>query len=200
MKYTRGKVALECGGKSERDNGNGSLMRILPAALWCKEKLEPEFIYKLSSLTHAHLRSKMACFMYASLIVEILNSNGEEKKAIVEHSLMTCKKYFESTMDEATAHEMDIYARLWDVDKFAVLKANEIRSSGYVVDTLEAAIWCFLQTENYKDCVLKAVNLGDDTDTVGAVAGGLAGAFYGLDAIPEKWIQVLPKLEWICSL
>lgn len=200
MNYARGMAALECGGKSERDNGNGSLMRILPAALWCKEELEPEFIYKLSSLTHAHLRSKMACYMYANLIVEILNSNEEEKKELVEHALMTCKKHFESAMDDATAHEMDIYARLWDVDAFAVLKENEIRSSGYVVDTLEAAIWCFLQTDNYKDCVLKAVNLGEDTDTVGAVAGGLAGAFYGLDAIPEDWIKVLPKLEWICSL
>ena len=77
------------------------------------------------------------------------------------------------------------------------LKENDIRSSGYVVDTLEAAIWCFLNTENYKACVLKAVNLGDDTDTVGAVAGGLAGLYYGLEDIPEVWVEILPKREWI---
>lgn len=66
-----------------------------------------------------------------------------------------------------------------------------------MVDTLEAAIWCFLNTENYKDCVLKAVNLGEDTDTVAAIAGALAGAFYGAKAIPKEWIEILPRLEWI---
>ena len=69
-----------------------------------------------------------------------------------------------------------------------------------MVDTLEAAIWCFLNTENYKDCVLKAVNLGEDTDTVAAIAGGLAGAFYGANEIPEEWVAILPRLEWIEEL
>ena len=81
-----------------------------------------------------------------------------------------------------------------------MLGEENIKSSGYVVDTLEAAIWCFLNTDNYKDCVLKAVNLGEDTDTVGAVAGGLAGLYYGIEAIPEEWIEVLPKKEWITEL
>ena len=83
---------------------------------------------------------------------------------------------------------------------FQQLDENEIKSSGYVVDTLEAAIWCFLNTDTYKDCVLKAVNLGEDTDTVGAVAGGLAGLYYGTEAIPEEWINILPKKEWIAEL
>ena len=65
---------------------------------------------------------------------------------------------------------------------------------------MEAAVWCFLTTDNYKDCVLKAVNLGEDTDTVAAVAGGLAGLFYGLEEIPKEWIHLLPKREWIESL
>lgn len=73
-------------------------------------------------------------------------------------------------------------------------------STGYVVDTLEAAIWCFLNTDSYKDCVLKAVNLGDDTDTVGVVAGGLAGLYYGITEIPAEWIELLPKKEWIIEL
>lgn len=74
---------------------------------------------------------------------------------------------------------------------------DEIKSSGYVVDTLEASVWCLLTTSSYKDCVLKAVNLGSDTDTVGAVAGGLAGALYGYDAIPKKWRDDLLKREYI---
>lgn len=68
---------------------------------------------------------------------------------------------------------------------------------GYVVDTLEAAVWCLLTTDNYRDGVLKAVNLGDDTDTVAAVAGGLAGALYSYEAIPKEWRDALIKRDYI---
>ncbi|MBQ2772786.1 MAG: ADP-ribosylglycohydrolase family protein, partial [Clostridia bacterium] len=74
--------------------------------------------------------------------------------------------------------------------------------SGYVVDTLEAALWCLLMTDNYRDCVLKAVNLGEDTDTIAAIAGGLAGALYGYEAIPQEWLGTLlcrDKIEVICE-
>lgn len=71
---------------------------------------------------------------------------------------------------------------------------------GFVVDTLEAALWCFLNTDNYKECVLKAVNLGDDTDTVGAVAGGMAGLYYGIEEVPNEWLEVIPKNEEILEL
>ena len=77
---------------------------------------------------------------------------------------------------------------------------DEIRSSGYVVDTLEAALWCLLNTDNYKDCVLKAVNLGEDT--VAAVAGGLTGMFYGVDAISNDWLNQLARrddIEKLCT-
>lgn len=97
-------------------------------------------------------------------------------------------------------HAIRRYLRLWNVSVFRSLPESEIKSSGYVVDTLEAALWCFLNTENYRDCVLKAVNLGDDTDTVGAVAGGLAGLYYGMDHIPKEWIEMIPKKEWIMEL
>ena len=66
-----------------------------------------------------------------------------------------------------------------------------------VVDTLEAAIWCVLTTDSYKSCVLAAVNLGEDTDTVAAVAGGLAGALYGLNSIPKKWLAALKRRDYI---
>ena len=76
---------------------------------------------------------------------------------------------------------------------------DEIKSTGYVVDTLEASIWCILHTDNYKDCVLKAVNLGGDTDTIAAVAGGLAGIIYGYEDIPIKWINNLQRKDIIDS-
>ena len=78
-----------------------------------------------------------------------------------------------------------------------VLPANKIKSSGYVVDALEAAVWSLITTDSFDQALLKAVNLGDETDTVGAIAGGLAGLFYGYDAIPEDWFSAIKRKEWI---
>lgn len=87
-----------------------------------------------------------------------------------------------------------------EIDKF---DRDEIKSSGYVVDTLEAAVWCFLNSCSYRECVLLAVNLGSDTDTVAAVAGGLAGIYYGCggkNGIPDEWIAQIPRKDWIKGL
>ena len=204
--FRKGIEPLECGGTSEWDNGNGSLMRILPAALWCCEELVEdvakckEFIFNTSSLTHRHLRSKMACLIFSKLIADLFTAEENDKMKIVEKSLAVWKAYFDSMEEKEIEAEKDHFGRLLDVEAFKNLKEEEIKSSGYVVHTLEAAIWCFLNTENYKDCVLMAVNLGDDTDTTAAVAGGLAGLWYGLESIPKAWINILPKKEWIVSL
>lgn len=80
------------------------------------------------------------------------------------------------------------------------MERDEIRSTGYVVDTLEAALWCLLHSDSYQECVLMAVNLGDDTDTVAAVAGGLAGILYGCggkSGILDEWISQIARREWI---
>lgn len=80
---------------------------------------------------------------------------------------------------------------------------ERIKSSGYVVDTLEAALWCLLKTDSYRDCVITAVELGDDTDTVAAVAGGLAGIYYGVggeNGIPDEWIDKIARKEWVKEL
>lgn len=87
-----------------------------------------------------------------------------------------------------------------NADKLKHIGSNEIRSSGYIVDSLEAALWCLLTTDSYKECVLKAVNLGYDADTIAAIAGGLAGALYGYEAIPQKWRDCLIKREYIEEL
>src|SRR5690606_19286825 len=95
--------------------------------------------------------------------------------------------------------ELSYYERLEDKD-FKSTSINEISSSGYVVYSLEAAIWCLLNTSSYKDCVLKAVNLGKDTDTVAAIAGGLAGLYYGYESIPEEWLNVIVKKDYVEDL
>ena len=74
---------------------------------------------------------------------------------------------------------------------------DEIQSTGFVIHTLEASIWCLLNTNSYKEAVLKAINLGDDTDTTGAVTGGLAGIIYGFDEIPKEWLDELKNKEMI---
>lgn len=196
MAYMRDEVkAINCGQKSELDNGNGSLMRIHPIVLYLynmeisvEEKIE--IIHNVSSLTHAHIRSKMACGIYAFILWELL------KEPIKESILVGLKKAKEFYNNEK---ELSHYSRLFE-KTFIVTKREMIKSSGYVVDTLEAAIWCLLTTSNYKDCVLKAVNLGGDTDTIAAIAGGLAGATYGYEAIPEDWRKTLIKRDYIEEL
>ena len=96
--------------------------------------------------------------------------------------------------------ELSYYGRLKELSEFAALPDEEIKSGGYIVDTLEAAIWSLLNTDSFASALLKAVNLGDDTDTVGAVAGGLAGLYYGYEAIPQKWLEEIKRREWIEQL
>ena len=140
-----------------------------------------------SELTHAHERSIMGCHIYADCLSFLLKEPTKE-------SLRAGIKFAEGDLDYLS--EFEHYKRIFEPD-FEKLSRDEIKSTGYVVDTLEAALWCVLTTNSYRECVLKAVNLGDDTDTVAAVAGGLAGALYGMEAIPEQWLCNLKKREFI---
>ena len=206
IRYGKGAEPLLSGGITEWDNGNGSLMRAMPTALYHREALAGEdvsgvqYVYDMSALTHAHPRSKLACFIYSKLVADILALDGD-KGDIVKQSLDWTKQYLTfKESDGLIREEMKSYDKIWDYDSFKKLPEEAIKSSGYVVDTLEAAIWCFVNTDSYAECVLKVVNLGDDTDTVGAVAGGLAGAYYGIDNIPEEWVEMIPRLDWIKEL
>lgn len=207
MNYSRGMDPTECGEKTENSNGNGSLMRIMPTALFhttdlAFDKLDnTEKIYEMSALTHGHARSKLGCLIYSKIISDILHKPDEDKVEVVKYSMKVLEKYLiMEEKDPEISEERETYKRLWNIDSFLEISIDEIKSSGYVVDTLEAALWCFLTTNSYKECVLKAVNLGDDTDTVGAVGGGLAGFYYGLESIPDEWINLIPKKEWILDL
>ena len=162
--------------------GNGALMRILPTMF-----LGDMDALAISRLTHNNRTTDLASLAYIRYAKEIMA--GADKKEALEVVF--------NTLNGAEEYE-DMIKRLnKNVDE------NRILSTGYVVDTLEAAIWCFLNTDNYKDCVLKAVNLGDDTDTVAAVAGGLAGIYYGINddnGIPHNWIDRLNDHERLKSL
>lgn len=201
-RFQKGTPALKCGCPGENDNGNGSLMRIYPAALYWhftnKGKLSTqeldEFIFDISALTHAHLRSKLACGIYAYALLHLLGRRT--KKSLCDGLYHAQMVYSEVP---AYASELKHFTRLFDVN-FPSLPEAEIKSSGYVVATLEAAIWCLLNTKSYEECVLKAVNLGSDTDTVAAVAGALAGCLYGLEGIPEKWFDGLLRKDMMADI
>ncbi len=149
------------GGSGERDNGNGSLMRIAPLAF---ADATDEEICEVSAITHAHRTSTESCIIFVELMRDVLSG------ALPSWALQ---------LKSAPEHE--------------------IRSGGFVRDTLKAATWCFVNTSSYEDCVLAAVNLGDDTDTTAAVAGALAGTAYGIEAIPREWIDTLRGKELIES-
>ena len=206
LSYECGTKATLCGGSEEHDNGNGSLMRILPASLMEYNRFEYESeiyirkIFDISAITHAHIRSKLGCLIYSYILIYILNSKDIEKSEIIRQAVSKVQSVISRSNLEIPDSEFHIYDRVWNCDKLITATEDEIKSSGYVVDTLEAAIWCFANTNNYKDCVLKAVNLGSDTDTVGAVSGGLAGLYYGIGDIPEEWLNVIARKEWIEEL
>ena len=200
--YERNPDPALCGGRKVTNNGNGSLMRIMPACLWCCAKgLDEEeavpLIDAVGSLTHAHLRANVACGLYWFMVREVLNGQGglaERLQAGLDRGFA----YYEKTLE--SQEEPEHYSRLKDLGAFAQVPAEEIRSSGYVVDTLEAVVWSLITTGSFREALLKAVNLGHDTDTVGAIAGGLAALYYGFEEIPPEWIAELKRKEWIGEL
>ena len=139
--------------------------------------------------------------IYTAIVGSVIRYSYLTKEEIVKKAVKNVRTYLSKyEKDKEILAEEETYNRLWDVETFEILLEDVIRSTGYVVDTLEAAVWCFLTTDSYKGCVLKAVNLGGDTDTIGAVAGGLAGAYYGIESIPDEWVNCIPKIEQIMKL
>lgn len=190
----------ECGGKGEWDCGNGSLMRISPLIFYCSKHPEADIlktVSEVSALTHAHERCKMCCYVYVKLGLALLNNSCTDNKELFKKAMAALMPELKARFAE---NETDLLSRLYDIDEFVKLDRNSIKSSGYVIDTLEASLWCFLTTDNFKDCILKAVNLGDDADTVAAIAGALAGLHYGYGSIPKEWLNKLLGKEKIYEL
>ena len=201
MNYGRGTDPLECGGISEYENGNGSLMRILPLAYYFRKRPDAaiefrmEIVHNVSALTHRHPISLIGCGIYINIAMKLLTSESS-LYICIEQGISEAFEYYEARMYD----DLQSYIRLKRLSDFVKCSEKDIKSSGYIVDTLEAAVWCLLNTDSYGQCVLKAVNLGDDTDTVGAVAGGLAGIYYGYEGISCEWVDVLAQRKYIEEL
>lgn len=186
------------GGIYVSENGNGSLMRILPLLDITKDlPIEERYLLanQVSSITHGHIRSVIACFYYLEFARQIVL--GTDKMKIYK-TVKTDVLNFINRIG-IVEREILIFERLLfnDITK---LQESEIKSSGYVLHTLEASIWCLLTTNSYSGAVLKAVNLGEDTDTTGAVTGGLAGLLYGFENIPTNWTNQLARKDDILDL
>ena len=156
-----------CGG--ERSNGNGSLMRIIPLAF---TYATDEDIENVSAITHAHALSKRSCVAFVRIARDLMAGKKVED---------AIRDVFADEADPLLANLSDIYA--W--------KREDVESSGYVLHTLGASLWCLANAKSYAECVLVAVNLGSDTDTTACVAGALAGIVYGMEGIPKEWLETL---------
>ena len=201
-RYKRYHEPLKAGNIDERSNGNGSLMRIMPSVLYCCDHVLPadeaiDIIHNVGGLTHAHIRANIACGLYYFMVCAILNEEGSLTNRL-QAGLDRGFAFYEAHL--ADHENLEYYERLRNLGSFGDMPEDSIRSTGYVVDTLEAAVWSLANTGSFADALLKAVNLGYDTDTVGAICGGLAGLYYGYDAIPVDWLAALQRRDWIESL
>ena len=199
-RYLTGEALERCGLDGEMDNGNGSLMRMLPMIfyIYLREGVEitpkaVELIYTVSGLTHANIVSKIACVYYVYIGINILLF-GDQR------GLQWCIKQGIEDVEEFVGSECGNvlnYTGMESLKDSLDLEEQDIQSTGFAVDSLEASIWCLYHTNSYKEAVLKAVNLGGDTDTIGAITGSLAGIFYGEDNIPVKWRANIQKYQYI---
>ena len=192
----RGVPPSQAGPRSEFDNGNGALMRILPLVfhqIWQAENLDLNAAWALTeavaSVTHGHPRSTLGCFLYLLAARGLVN--GLSPIAAYEQMQALANPWLQTGSIPAVVEDK-YYQRILS-GSIRDLVETEIKSSGYVVHTLEAALWCLLKHDTYAATVLAAVNLGDDTDTTGAVAGGLAGLAYGEGGIPAEWLAGLAR-------
>lgn len=199
--FLGGVPALKSGCAGDNACGNGSLMRIMPLALYLEVKYgnrslderTAEIIHNVSSCTHSHARCRMACGIYCGVMFRMCRMD-DLKEAVKGGVIDSLDYYRDKAAFNACRGEFEPLLSI------TALEEKDIRSGGYVIDTLKAALWCLLKTNSYDECVLKAVNLGRDTDTTAAVAGALAGMWYGEEGIHTEWRETLAKYDELKAL
>lgn len=187
----QGTSPLKSGDAHMETNGNGSLMRTLPLAYMFHSKNTPEdkkyqITKEVSAITHAHPLSVVSCYIYIDFALEVIQNKSLQDAF---QKIQADKgKYYKLLTTQEQSYFQNILEK--DLKSFS---EPAIKSSGFVIHSLEASLWCLLNSSSYKETVIKAVNLGEDTDTIAAIAGGIAGIYYGYDTIPDNWIRILPK-------
>jgi ADP-ribosyl-[dinitrogen reductase] hydrolase len=166
--------------------GNGSLMRCAPVALWHYDDTATRIEHSKTSseITHAHQECQWSCAIANELIAGLIRIGGRDAA-------------LDAAMDECRDAPGHIKKRV----SLAPGKArSELKPTGYVLDTLDCALWSLMNTDNAEECIVEAINLGGDADTTGAVAGAFAGAFYGENELPARWLDVLFERERLAAL
>lgn len=178
--YLSGVPLLQVANNDVLANGNGSLMRVLPLAIWHQgsDIQLIEDAYAQSHVTHAHLRSKVCCALYCLWARSILN--GLDIAAAWSDAVTKLRAYLKDKPDDL--EQLEYYIRPDELEKGT--------GSGYVVDCLKSARYALKQT-TYQDVIKTAIAFGRDTDTTACVAGGIAGLYFGFDSIPESWLAQL---------
>jgi len=196
-KVRRGESPKSSGETHKYSNGNGSLMRISPLiflrGLNTDEHLKN--IEEVSAITHGHRISIIACQLYVFIAIALMD--GKDFENAVRYGLLIIFSYYQDSPERG---HLKHFKRI--VEGISNLRSSDIKSSGYVIDSLEASLWSLSKSKSYGQAVLLAVNLGEDTDTIGAITGSLAGLIYGFDAIPDSWINVLVRkddIEDLCN-
>ena len=173
------------GSTDPKTAGNGSLMRLAPVVLWAHPDLAQakQLAADSSRTTHAAPEAVEACMLFAELMHRALDG---------------------ATKEEVLVASTSVYAepRVAAIARGDYLQRPEsgIRGTGYVIESLEAALWCFARSGSFEEAVLRAANLGDDADTTAAIVGQIAGAHWGFEGIPSHWRQRLQACEEICEM
>lgn len=201
-RYQKGVTPALCGSNKINENGNGSLMRILPMAFVLygkygihitRSKRAMEDIHKISGMTHRHPLAQSACGIYLAIAVRILN--GDTLHNAIREGVKAALDWYGS--HHRFSDCLDFWERISNPERFRWEDEETIYSGGYVVETLETVLWCLMNTTSYRECVLRCVNMGYDADSTAAIAGGLAAMYYGYDSIPAEWIEQLAAKEII---
>jgi len=166
------------GSTNPRSAGNGSIMRLAPIVIAFAENTHNllHFAGESSKITHATEESVEACRLFALLLKRACYVSDK-------HALLTGHAY------QSTSTTINSIAR----GEYLVYEYGDLKGSGYVIESLESALWCFYHGSSFQDSILKAVNIGNDADTTAAICGQIAGAFYGLTSIPKAWKD---SLSW----
>lgn len=169
------------GSTEQTSSGNGSLMRLAPIPMYYYRQPANavRFAALSSKTTHASEDCIGCCEYFAAVLVQALQGEKDKTKLL----------------QVSIGVDLPVSMERITKQRFRQASRDEIAGSGYVVDCLEAALWCFWHTETFTDAILAAANLGDDADTTAAVCGQLAGAYYGVNGIPEDWVTSLYRSD-----
>ena len=173
------------GSTDPRSAGNGSIMRLAPVPMFFFPDVDRtiHFAGESSRTTHGAAECVAACRLFAYLISKALGGRQKEDILLRRDNVMLLE-----LPEKLETIACGFYSSKGE---------DEVLGSGYVVESLEAALWCFLKTDTFRDAILKAVNLGDDADTTAAVCGQIAGAYYGESGLPPEWLERLAMVDLI---